>query len=87
MTDYNWNEICKVRTKLEEYYELEGNSHGEAVQALCHLSQYPDYMTQELWNAVVDAMQYELNNYTTNAKIVTTPTTYTHDVTELEWNA
>ena len=87
MTKYNWNEVCEIKEKLEEYCSLECDSHGEAVRALCDLSQYPDYITQELWDSVVIAMKHELKNYVDNARIIITPTTYVCDVAELEWNA
>jgi len=86
MTTLEYSEICELREKLEEYGNLEETSHGEAVRALCFLSSYPDYITDELWDAVVDAMQYELKNFTDNAKIVTLPMTFTRDVIELKWN-
>ena len=86
MTAYDWNEMCDLSEKLKKYYELEGDSHGEAIEALCRLAQHPDYISDELLDAVVIAMRAELKNYTENCKIVITPETFTHDVAELEWN-
>jgi len=86
MTVYDWDEINEIREKLAEYAEYEYNSHTEALTALCHLSQYPDYISQELWDAVVIAMKAELKNYTENATIVTTTVTTTSQVTDLQWN-
>ena len=83
---YNWEEMCELSTELEKYYSLEGTSHGEAMEALCRLSQHPDYISDELLDAVVIAMKEELKNYTENCKIVITPETFIHDVAELEWN-
>jgi len=85
MTVYDWNEMCELSEKLEKYYELESDSHGEAMEALCRLAQHPDYISDELLDAVVIAMRVELKNYTENCKIVTTPETFTQDVSELEW--
>jgi hypothetical protein len=86
MTAYDWNEMCELSEKLEKYYELEDNSHGEAMEALCRLAQHPDYISDELLNAVVRAMRTELKNYTDHARIIITPTTYKCDVAELEWH-
>lgn len=83
---YNWGEICELGEKLEKYYSLEETSRGEAMEALCRLSHYPDYISDDLLNAVVIAMKEELKYYTENCKIVITPETFIHDVTELEWN-
>lgn len=83
---YNWKEICELTTELEKYYSLEGDSRGEAMEALSRLSQYPDYISDELLDAVVTAMKAELKYYTENCKIVIKPETVIHDVAELEWN-
>ncbi len=85
MTDYDWDEINEIRAKLTEYAEYEYDSHTEALTAMCHLSQYPDYISQELWDAVVTAMKAELKNYTENTRIITTTETFTKEVTDLEW--
>ena len=86
MTKYNWDEANELREKLSEYAEYEYNSYTEAMKALCCLSQYPDYISQELWDAVIIAMKAELKNYTENATIVTTTVTTTNEVTDLQWN-
>jgi len=86
MTKYNWDEICELRDNLEKYYSLEYDSHTEAMEALCRLSQYPDYISEELWDAVVIAMKSELKNYTENSKIITTPIMIAKNLVELEWN-
>lgn len=85
MTEYDWDEVNELREKLAEYAEYEYNSHTEAMEALCRLSQYPDYISQELWDAVVTAMKAELKNYTENTRIITTTETFTKEVTDLEW--
>lgn len=85
MTEYDWDEINDIREKLLEYAEYEYDSHTEALTALCHLSQYPDYISQELWDAVVTAMKAELKMYTENTVIVTKTETITREVTDLEW--
>jgi hypothetical protein len=86
MTDYDWDEACDLREQLREYAEFEMNSHQEMVEQLCNLSQYPDYMSQELWNAVIDEMKAELKNYKENATIVKTTETYTREIVDIEWN-
>jgi hypothetical protein len=85
MTSYDWDEANELREKLLEYAEYEYNSHTEAIEALCGLSQYPDYISQELWDAVIVAMKAELKNYTDNTRLVTTTETFTKDVIDLEW--
>jgi len=82
---YDWDEALELSSKLEKYWSLEGDSHGQAVETLCAMAQYPDYISQELWDAVVAGMKYELDQYETYCKIVITPETFTHDVAELEW--
>lgn len=86
MTDYDWNEACKIREQLEHYCSYEMNEHGEMVEHLCYLSKYPDYMSQEMWDAVIAGMKKELKNYSENAKIVKTTETYTREFTDLVWN-
>ena len=86
MTNYDWDEINEIRAELAEYAEYEYNSYTEAMEALCCLSQYPDYISQELWDAVVVAMKAELKNYNDNTTIVTTTVTTTNQVTDLQWN-
>jgi hypothetical protein len=86
MTDYDWDEINDIREKLLEYAEYEYDSHTEALTAMCHLAQYPDYISQELWDAIVVEMKAELKNYVDNTTIVTTTVTVTNSVTDLQWN-
>lgn len=86
MTDYDWNEACELRDQLEKYCEYEMNEHGEMVTHLIGLANYPDYMSQELWDNVVAGMKEELQNYKENAKIVKTTQTYTREFTDLVWN-
>lgn len=85
MTDYDWDEACELSEKLREYADYHYDSYSEMINALCALSQYPDYMSQELWNAVVEGMKRELKNYEENAQIVTTTETITREVVDLEW--
>lgn len=84
MTSY-WEEIGELCEQLEKYYELEETSHSEALELLCRLSQYPDYISDDLLGALVSEMKKELKNYTENCTIVIRPETFTHDVAELEW--
>ena len=84
MTDY-WEEIGELCEQLEKYYSLEADSHSEAMELLCQLSNYPDYISDDLLGALVSEMKKELKNYTENCTIVIRPETFTHDVAELEW--
>jgi hypothetical protein len=85
MTDYDWDEACDLREQLRKYADYHYDSYSEMINALCALSQYPDYMSQELWNAVVEGMKRELKNYEENSQIVTTTETITREVVDLEW--
>lgn len=86
MTDYDWGEACDLVSELEKYCTFEENSHGEMVRALLSLSQFPDYMSQELWDAVVAGMKEELAHYKKYCRIVETEATHTFPVTELVWD-
>ena len=86
MTDYNWDEACELRDKLREYADYHYDSYSEMINALCALSQYPDYMNQDLWNAVMRGMRAELKNYEENSQIVTRTETFTKEVQDLVWN-
>ena len=83
---YDWDEVCEIREKLSEYAEYEYDSHTEALTLLCQLSRYPDYISDELLDAVVAEMKKELKNYTENSTIVTTTVTTTNQVTDLQWH-
>ncbi len=86
MTNYDWGEACDLVSELEKYCTFEETSHGEMVRALLLLAQHPDYMSQELWDAVVAGMKEELENYKKYCKIIETSETYTRPVVEVVWH-
>ena len=85
MTEFDWTEAGELHDKLREYADFEMSSHSEMICALCDLSHFPDYMSQDLWDAVMAAMKDELKNYTENTRIVTKTETITREVADLEW--
>ena len=86
MTEYNWDEACDLVEELEKYCEFENDEHGEMVRSLLLLARYPDYMSQDLWDAVVAGMKAELTNYKEHCRIVKSEETYTREYIELEWD-
>lgn len=86
MAEYDWDEACRLVEELEEYCTFEEDEHGEMVRSLLLLARYPDYMSQELWDAVVFGMKEELDNYKKHCRVVKTEETYTREYTELEWD-
>jgi hypothetical protein len=86
MANYDWDETCRLIAALEEYCTFEENEHGEAVRYLLGLAQYPDYISQDLWDAVVAGMKEELENYEKHCRIVKTKETYEREYVELEWD-
>ena len=86
MANYDWGEACDLVAELEKYCTFEENEHGEMMRYLVGLSQYPDYMSQTLWDAVVAGMKEELANYKKNCSIVKTEETYTREYVDLVWN-
>jgi hypothetical protein len=86
MAEYDWDETVRLVAELEEYCTFEENEHGEMVRALLLIAQHPDYMSQDLWDAVVAGMKEELSNYQKHCRIVKSKETYTREYVELEWD-
>ena len=81
-----YEEVLEIAEKLREYYDLQMDSMSEAVQTLCHLSSYPDYLSDEVYAAVVKEMRAQLKNYEENCEIVEIEDTITRSFVELRWN-
>lgn len=71
------DEVREAADDLEEYLRYENDERQEALVAACDLVNYPDYISDELWNLackeVIEALQW----YRENMEVVRVPhTTY-----------
>lgn len=82
----NHEKFRELVGKLEEYCQHENDEHGEFVRGLCVLANYYYCMRNDLTDALLEQMQWEVENYQTHCRIVRTPETYTREYVELEWD-
>lgn len=84
----SYQETRDIANKLEEYATAESSSTSisEVVLGVCHVSGYPDYVSDEFRTALIKEMKRMLQFYQDNARIVTSTSTYTEEYTELEWD-
>ena len=66
MSELNLYEMWAEKNKLEEFADLEGTEVGEMCQALLQLASYPDYMSEELRNAVAKEMMEQVQWFEEN---------------------
>ena len=81
----NYQRINELRESLQSYCEHENHEHGEMVDALCKLSYYVDYITDEMTDCLAAEMEIELDNYEQNAEIVEGEEVMTIRTTEFRW--
>lgn len=80
-----YQEVMEVTAALEPYIELENDSHSEAIHTAIHLSQYPDYISDELWEALCAYLIDRKEHYETNCEIIIVHHQYTRQDKELKW--
>ena len=81
-----YDEICDLREQLREYVQYDGpNSMTEALELLCSLSEFPDYVSDELMQVIGKEIKDSLQYYMENAMIVEREETFTHNVRTVEW--
>lgn len=83
MNIYDWIEITQLQDEIVKYSDYEQNEHGEMVNTLVMLSSYPDYMSQELLDAVTLALKEELARYKKYFVFEEREETHTYKVKEL----
>ena len=71
--------------ELEKYAELEGSELGEAIKGLCDLANNSDYVSKDFAKSIEKEVNYQLNYFKKNTKIVTNTRTETYEYEELDW--
>lgn len=66
-----YQEASKIIDELQAYL-LQSHEYEEALDALCSLVQYPDYINDQLFDLAVKELEDALNDYKENWEIVTT---------------
>ena len=88
MSDYDHTYAMELSGKLAVYTNLMADSYQEAIDTMCQLSRYSDYLSAQLYSALVIEMERALKNFEENYEIVEEERTVTHTVVELrekEW--
>ncbi len=63
-------EIMELVEALKKYADLEGSEIGEACSGLVHLLNYPDYMSEECYDAIIKEAETQLEVFKTQTKII-----------------
>ena len=71
---------------IEEYLEHECDSHQEALQLMCQLAGYPDYIDDKFYDHLIEKLQEELQMYKDHTEIVERTETITITHQELVWD-
>lgn len=71
--------------QLEEYAELEGSEIGESCMYLISLYRRRDYLSNHFINAVELEIDYQLDNFKENCRVVERESTHKYIIKELEW--
>lgn len=82
----NYKRAIELSKKLKKYTELECNSLQEACDGLRCIAEYPDYLSDEFYLALVEELEYHLQRYEEGSEIVEREETFTRTVSELVWN-
>jgi len=82
MSEYMKNQ--ELSAELKTYAELDGTEVEEACLSLCHLVGYPDYVSDEFYEALMTEIMRQLVGFKECTKIVEYEETYTRKVRDLE---
>ena len=69
--------------ELEKYANIEGSEIGEVCELLISLARYPDYISTNFSECLVNEIISQLKNFKNNFKIVEREVTYTNKYLEL----
>ena len=70
--------------RLREYAEYTNDELGETCTALCNLSQYTTYMSDELVSVLTKEINGQLEWFDENMEFITKTETITHNIRSLE---